>query len=198
MADNATGQRNSIDTDQLPTMLRVEAVTNWFVDKASSENQGITIMKLQKLVFLAHGWHLSITGTPLVSEQVSAMEWGPCFPTIQSLGGLFGSGPLRSRDIRDVSWFVNHTVSSKDSRIALLERIWSIHGWHSTVQLAKIVNSYGGPYQRTMAENPGRSGTTIPDAYIKEYFGARRSAGKVKFLKDERVGEIVEGGEGEL
>ena len=53
------------------------AVANEFLEIAERGNMGLSPMKLQKLVFLAHGWHLAIHKAPLVREGIEAWQWGP-------------------------------------------------------------------------------------------------------------------------
>jgi len=46
------------------------AVANYLIGKAHSEGDRITVMKLLKLVYIAHGWSLGLTGKPLIGEEV--------------------------------------------------------------------------------------------------------------------------------
>ncbi len=47
-------------------------VANYFVERAREAKQEIGILKLIKLVYLAHGWHLGLYGIdrPLIREDV--------------------------------------------------------------------------------------------------------------------------------
>src|ERR1700680_3484243 len=58
------------------------AVANEFLRLAHRDNKPITPLKMQKLVYFAHGWHLALTGRPLLSEPIQAWEYGPVIPTI--------------------------------------------------------------------------------------------------------------------
>ena len=60
----------------------VRAVANFFLDQAQEEGQKLDHMKLQKLAYIAHGWHLAITGEPLFHERVEAWPYGPVIPDL--------------------------------------------------------------------------------------------------------------------
>ncbi len=58
-----------------------QAVANCFLDLANKENKEITPLKIQKLVYIAHGWFLAVTDKPLVDDEfVEAWQYGPVFP----------------------------------------------------------------------------------------------------------------------
>ena len=42
-----------------------------------TRGQPVDLLKLVKLVFLAHGWRLGCKGDPLIREQVEAWKYGP-------------------------------------------------------------------------------------------------------------------------
>lgn len=46
---------------------------------------GISTMKLQKLLYLSQGWHLAITGSPLFAEEFEAWPSGPVNRVIYEL-----------------------------------------------------------------------------------------------------------------
>lgn len=56
------------------------AVANQFLDLAAHDSISLDPMKLQKLVYFAHGWHLAIVGEKLITEPVEAWKWGPVIP----------------------------------------------------------------------------------------------------------------------
>ena len=53
------------------------AIANYYIDKANVEDTPLDHLRLQKLVYLAHGWHLAIHGRPLIEESVEAWKYGP-------------------------------------------------------------------------------------------------------------------------
>ncbi len=46
------------------------AVANFFVEKSISTGIELTPMKVIKMVYIAHGWHLAIKNSPLIAEAV--------------------------------------------------------------------------------------------------------------------------------
>jgi uncharacterized phage-associated protein len=63
-----------------------KAVANTFLEFAETEGRTLTNTKLQRLVFLAHGFHLGINGEdfPLVREAFVASDEGPVVPELDS------------------------------------------------------------------------------------------------------------------
>ena len=53
------------------------AIANEFLTLSFSDQKLVSPMKLLKLVYLAHGWHLAIKGKPLIDEQIQAWDYGP-------------------------------------------------------------------------------------------------------------------------
>ena len=146
----------------LPTL----SVANWFVDKAKSEGQEITVMKLQKLTYYAHGWCLKLFGQPLVDQYVQAWRWGPCFPDIYDAGGIYGSGPVTEEIPQP--WNFWGEIFPDDNRIPLLEEVWRVYGGYTACQLARCVNREGGPWHVTIQNNPGRKNMNIDEQLIRD------------------------------
>ena len=53
------------------------AIANAFIERALREEYPITHMKVQKLVYIAHGWSLGIRGEDLINENIMAWKYGP-------------------------------------------------------------------------------------------------------------------------
>jgi uncharacterized phage-associated protein len=62
-----------------------------FTLKGIEERKFVTQMKLQKLVYFAHGVHLAKYNTPLINEQIEAWKYGPVVPDIYRYYKLYGS-----------------------------------------------------------------------------------------------------------
>jgi hypothetical protein len=50
----------------------VRAVGNWLLDRAEEQGESLTAMKLQKLAYVSHGWHLAVFDEPLTHDPVEA------------------------------------------------------------------------------------------------------------------------------
>jgi uncharacterized phage-associated protein len=59
----------------------VKIVANDFLDLARRDGEILDPMKIQKLVYLAHGWHLALHGPALIKQQVEAWPYGPVIRT---------------------------------------------------------------------------------------------------------------------
>jgi len=58
------------------------AVANYFITKANDEGTELTPMKLIKLVYIAHGWHLGLKNESLIDEGVQAWKYGPVIKSV--------------------------------------------------------------------------------------------------------------------
>lgn len=58
-----------------------KAVANYFL--AQYGKHGLNPLKLQKLVYIAHGWNLAVRNQPLVDNELpEAWEYGPVFASL--------------------------------------------------------------------------------------------------------------------
>jgi uncharacterized phage-associated protein len=70
-----------------------------FVRKAIEEGNPITQMKLQKMVYFAHGYNLAKYDKPLLNESIQAWKFGPVVPIIYDNYKLYGNLPISSLDL---------------------------------------------------------------------------------------------------
>lgn len=54
----------------------------------------ITPMKLQKLVYITHGWHLALYDEPLIEERFGAWPYGPVEYSLYHAFKQFGNEPI--------------------------------------------------------------------------------------------------------
>lgn len=107
----------------------------------------IPMQKLVKLVYLAHAWHLALTGEPLLGETVSAGGFGPDIPSIRE-SSVFSPAPL--------------DYMAK----AVIRRVWETHKEFSGVQLSSMTHQNDSPWAK--AVDLGYS--YIPNEFIKEHY----------------------------
>lgn len=144
-------------------------------------------MKLLKLMYFAHGWHLAITDAPLVNERPEAWKFGPVFPEVYHAFKRYGRDPIKrpvERVVLSGSGGKYRIVSSSpdipddDFAVALLEQIWSIYGRFTAGELSALTHQDGTPWKHAWVELKGQdiSGTDIPQEEIRNFFKAKLPA----------------------
>lgn len=140
-------------------------------------------MKLQKLVYFAHGWHLGLKGTPLVDEPVQAWPYGPVFPSLYHEFKHFGNGEIGDY-ATELNWgdattptgfhVVVPTIPAEDRYVQLLLRkIWEMYGPATPVKLSNATHEPGTPWEQVNREHGGQipKGTIISEGIIRKHFG---------------------------
>ena len=70
------------------------AIANEFLRRAKDDGRELTQMHLQKLVYLAHGWCLAVTGKPLIEEKIQAWDYGPVIKPLYDALKSYGSANI--------------------------------------------------------------------------------------------------------
>jgi uncharacterized phage-associated protein len=171
------------------------AVTNYVLELGERDKKPITPMKLLKLLYFAHGWHLAITDRPLIDDQVEAWPWGPVIPSVYHEFKRFGHTPIkdvrfqvveRQSDQPDDYRLATPTFADVeadadlDTAKAVLDRVWKIYGNLSARQLSDMTHQPGTPW-RTIWDDMGpvkRRSKDIPDDLIRDYFKAQLKANR--------------------
>lgn len=150
------------------------AVANYFVEKSCADGRILTVSELIKLVFLAHGWYLGITGKPLIYHKIEA--WGPG-PVIGKVYDAFrhqlsavrhpaltGSFPYRAKFDEDAKEIMDRIYN------AYSKRLKNLRGSKSSpaTTLSHMTCKEGTPWKRVF-EKKGRF-ARIPNALIKDYY----------------------------
>lgn len=80
-------------------MANVNDVASFFVDWANkSEEEHMTNLWLNKLLFFAQGQYLARYGTPLFSDTIEAWDYGPVVPAIYRKYRVCGRNPISAVD----------------------------------------------------------------------------------------------------
>jgi uncharacterized phage-associated protein len=132
------------------------AVANWFLARAEAEGKTLDPMKLQKLIYFAHGWSLAITDVPLIQEHPEAWDYGPVIPSVYHEFKSFGRKAITERATKFVfpntgffADLVNVTVVARQieddpDAEALLRRVWEVYGPLTGVQLSNMTHAADG------------------------------------------------------
>jgi uncharacterized phage-associated protein len=160
-----------------------KAVANHFLDLAEATGQTISPMKIQKLVYFAHGWHLAVLNAPLINEQVEAWKYGPVIRTLYHAFKGFGNQPIQGRAtsykliqkpklrIRVTTPKIPISDETEGTR-DLLTKVWDVYARYSAVQLSNLTHSPGTPWRQVVDSYGGEppKGTDIPTESIRKYF----------------------------
>jgi uncharacterized phage-associated protein len=172
------------------------AIANWFLDRAERADAQLDPMKLQKLIYFAHGWYLALAGKALIDEHPQAWEYGPVIPSIYQEFKSFGRGPIKDR-ATVISWgprasgqklqdwmsahFVTPRIDADDSEVEeLLEQVWIVYGTRSAVQLSNMSHIEGGAWEKAFQSADGKRNVEIDDDLIAEEFKAKKNRGEKK------------------
>lgn len=123
----------------------------------NKEREGITNLKLQKVLYFAQAYYLAKFGKPLFAGNIEAWGLGPVVPEIYHKYKSFGSKPIINE--KDES-----TVSENDK--AIIQNVWDTFGGYSAKRLVDIAH----------AHTPWKDASTAPNNVIshkalKEYYG---------------------------
>lgn len=162
-----------------------KAVANYLLDCAREDGEVVSPMKLIKLAYLSHGWHLALTGQPLLRENVEAWRYGPVIPSIyhdiKSFGGSAVADYLTwpDRNGGEVQWVAPKLATASENTLAIVKRVWQTYKRYSATQLSAMTHQPGTPWHVTWYDRGGkdRLGTDISDDLIRDHFQSISSDG---------------------
>lgn len=160
-----------------------KAVANFLLDRGIRDGILVCPMKLQKLLYYTQGWHLAITDTPILNEQIECWPYGPVVPSIFHHFKEFGKSPIDRKA-------TNSRIRQVDGKIAMesvvpslpedlpagsrevLDAVWGSYKDFSAIKLSNMTHSPEGPWREIYDEYGGKppAGTDIPMPLIKTYF----------------------------
>lgn len=143
-------------------------IANYFLDLAARDRVALGPMKLQKIVYLAHGWSLVLRGKPLIKQNVEAWRYGPVVPALYREFKEFGASPIRRKAKTD------NAVGLDDDTKKLLDAVWERYKYLSGPQLSALTHESGSAWALTIRD-AGPFGTSIiPDELIIDEFQRRK------------------------
>ena len=143
-------------------------VANSLLNFANAEQIPIDPMKMQKLVYLAHGWHLAFTGEPLITQPVEAWKYGPVISDLYSEFKEFGASPITRLARNPASGVL---LPEKEAHI---QNVWNTYKGFDAIQLSMLTHEQGSAWDRTIRT---RISSIIPNAWIAQEFLLRKQQG---------------------
>lgn len=142
-----------------------ELIAKYFQKIANSEGKTLTHMKIQKLVFFAHGVHLAAFGGPLINEEVKAWKFGPVIPELYDRLYKFGSS-IVNLDINDENLTALEDDNNAEESIRV---VWKVYGSNSAWTLSEISHRKESPWD-IVWNQLGNTFSTIPNSLIEDYY----------------------------
>ena len=151
-------------------------IANYFIDKSRQTRAELTPLKLLKLVYIAHGWHLSFTnGEPLITERVQAWKYGPVIGSLYDEFKGFGRSQItrKGRDyLTGSSSFVTPELERSDPITGFLDMIWKAYAHLDGTQLSTLTHQPNTAWDRVWNQEGGskRRNAIIRDSVIREHY----------------------------
>jgi uncharacterized phage-associated protein len=149
------------------------AVANEILLIGQQKGIPMSMMKLIKLVYFAHGATLAITGEPLSREQAEAWKYGPVFRELYRVLPNRGAEPV-SYPISIPFGLKDPNPSFSDVEKTIMSRIVDQFGPMGAFQLSDITHEEDSPWTKVYKEEGAFS--VIPNEMLKKYFEKLTSA----------------------
>jgi uncharacterized phage-associated protein len=150
-------------THTIKSPYTAENVAKYFIFLASQafvgdnkEREGITNLKLQKMLYFAQAYYLSKIGKPLFSDDIEAWAYGPVVPDVYKKLKSNKSNPIICEEDRSA-------ISDDDKEN--LKKIWGTFGGYSATKLVDITHAHTPWKEASLSINK-----IISHKAIKEYY----------------------------
>jgi uncharacterized phage-associated protein len=168
-----------------------KAVANYFIEKAIEEGDGkLNLMKLLKLIYLAHGWFLAFYNKPLINEKVQAWQYGPVVEEIYQAFKNFGMRPI-DQTIEELVIdkgkvrLENYKHKFDDQTQQLLDNVWRVYKPNTGIELSNWSHTVGSPWDKAWNEQGGYKyrNFAIDNNLIEQYFKEEGKKGGTEHRK---------------
>ena len=122
----------------------------------NQEREGITNLKLQKVLYFAQAYYLAKLGRPLFSDTIEAWEYGPVVPSVYGRYRGNGSNPIISGEDKS-------SIAEEDKET--IQKIWNTFGSYSASKLVDITHAHT-PWKNAY-QTPSK---VISRRALKEYY----------------------------
>ena len=153
------------------------SVANEFLKLAKEEPQfpPVDQMKLQKLLFYAHAWHLAMKDAPLFENDFEAWPWGPVVRDVYTQTLKFGRNPV-NQFITELDYDDGRArvvapdgVGDPDLR-GFIRSVWDTLKVYDGIQLSNSTHAEGEPWAIVCKELGTAGKPAIPNELIKKVF----------------------------
>lgn len=151
----------------MPYVYDARVIANYFLDLSERDRIPIFPLKMQKLIYLAHGWSLALRGFPLIEDQVEAWKYGPVVANVYHAFKKYGSSAIREHASAP------HIEIDMQSK-SLIEAVWKSYAKYTGVQLSALTHEPGYAWDLTMRNATSLFTPAISNALIADEFQKRK------------------------
>lgn len=138
-------------------MYGASGIAKYFIKIASPEEEDvITNLKLQKLLYYAQGFNLALYEKPLFSEQIRAWQYGPVVPEVYEDYMEYKANPIPQPDDFDIDQYDQETRE-------LLDEVYEVYGQYTAPTLMRFTHKES-PWKATPINEE------ITHSLMKSYF----------------------------
>jgi uncharacterized phage-associated protein len=145
-------------------------IANYFIKSSQDTGQELTPMKLIKLCYIAHGWHLGLYDTQLLDEVIYAWKYGPVVDTVYKEFRKYGSSQIAEL-YSDCEG--ENIYPMPDEKIKpFLDAIWKSYSKYDGVQLSAMTHQSNTPWDIIWNKKGGNREkyAIIPNDLIKAHY----------------------------
>ena len=99
----------------------------------NQEREGITNLKLQKVLYFVQAYYLAKLNRPLFSDNIEAWEYGPVVPSVYRKYRTNKSNPIISEEDKS-------SLAEEDKKN--VQKIWNTFGGYSASRLVDITHAH--------------------------------------------------------
>ncbi len=164
-----------------------ESIGNYFIKRGIVDNDNLTLMKLNKLIYIAHGMYLAKYNKRLIDEQIQAWKFGPVVKSVYHELRYYGMNKIGSvisgiqLDKEGNLVKKKYDIPKSDKEVLdLLNFVWENYKEYDGPQLSGWTHLPESPWYQAWFTEKGfkEREKIISDESIKEYFlKLARSAG---------------------
>lgn len=146
---------------KMPPPYDSRQIANCLIKLAKERGEIMSITRLLKLAYMAHGWTLAIIEKPLVNDYVQAWRYGPVIPSIYYAFRPYGIDKLNPIQLVEES-----AIESDVNK--LLVSVYELYRNLNASQLSALTHIKGGPWHATYV--PNKRNIIIPNNLISDHF----------------------------
>ena len=146
-------------------------IANFFINQSLADGYQLTPMKLVKLTYIAHGWHLAFKEKPLLSEGVQAWKFGPVVPTVYHTYKEFGRNQIPR--LKPVISIFDQPIRDDSDEWKILKGVWNNYKHLTGANLSTMTHQSGTPWDTITKQHKGHPlphNLIIPNDMIQKHY----------------------------